>query len=95
MSNPRAEAIDSAVTRTVITGAARRQRALRGRRALGRVVLLVEVDEVAVTERLMAVGRLAPRNADDRGCVQAALAKLIEDWEGGALRVTPAAGGDW
>ncbi|MBR1154183.1 hypothetical protein [Bradyrhizobium sp. JYMT SZCCT0428] len=44
-----------------------RQRAHRRRLACGKIVLRVEVDDVAVTEALIAAGLLSQEEAEDRG----------------------------
>lgn len=71
-----ARAVQTAVVAGV-SPCAERQRTRRARRAQGRVVLRVEVDEVDVEELLIAEGYLAEWQTDDRGAVQAALGKLI------------------
>lgn len=60
--------------------AAERQRAHRRRQAAGKVVLPVEVDEVAITEALIAANLLSPQDADHRRKIAAALAVVIATW---------------
>ena len=56
------------------------RQALRRRRARkGLVVLAVEVDEIALTASLVALGRLDAANIDDRHCIAEALSKWIDD----------------
>ena len=74
-----ADDIAADVVRAVSSGAAERMRALRARRASGRVVFRVEVDEVDTEELLIARGLLSEREADCRASVEAALGRLIED----------------
>jgi hypothetical protein len=63
---------------------AERMRQLRQRRAAGRIVLPIEVDEGRIVDVLIASRRLNPSAADDRESIRKALQKLI-----GALRVEP------
>lgn len=57
--------------------AADRQRRLRRRRAAGRAVLRVEIDEVEHVERLIAAGFLDPHQCDDRDAIERATARLL------------------
>jgi hypothetical protein len=50
---------------------------LRRRRAAGRAVLLVEVDEVDLVEKLLALHLLAPDRTEDRGAIARATARLL------------------
>jgi hypothetical protein len=60
--------------------AAAKQRAYRDRRRSGRVVLRIEIDEVALVETLIAAGYLPREQDDDRAAVQAALTSMLEIW---------------
>jgi hypothetical protein len=53
-------------------------RQLRRRRASGRIVLPVEVDEGRLVDVLIASRRLHPSMADDRDSIRKALEELIE-----------------
>ncbi|MFM9859268.1 hypothetical protein RUR49_12390 [Pseudoxanthobacter sp. M-2] len=55
-----------------------RMRQLRQRRAAGRIVLPVEVDEGRLVDVLIASRRLHPSAADDRDSIRRALEGLIE-----------------
>lgn len=55
-----------------------RMRAMRKRRAAGRIVLPVEVDEGRLVDVLIASRRLQPWAADNRDSIRKALEELIE-----------------
>lgn len=59
---------------------AQRQRLLRQRRASGRVVLSVEVDEESLAYVLAQSGRLASGQQCDRDTLRAALQAAIDEW---------------
>ncbi|MFK4725846.1 hypothetical protein ABIE89_006946 [Bradyrhizobium niftali] len=60
--------------------AAERQRTHRQRQAAGKIVLPVEVDEVAITEALISAGLLSQQDLDDPRRVAAALAAVVSTW---------------
>lgn len=80
MAKLRPDATESAVQRAVTTGGARRMQAFRARQASGRVVLRIEIDLVDITEKLLEAKLIRPRDVDDRGKIEAALAHLLESW---------------
>jgi hypothetical protein len=57
-----------------------RQRRYRDRQRGGRVVLTVEVDEVALSEALLAAGFISPEHADDRQALETALEYVVHLW---------------
>jgi hypothetical protein len=50
---------------------------LRRRRASGRTVLPVEVDDVDLVEKLLVLELLAPDRTEDRGAIARATARLL------------------
>jgi hypothetical protein len=75
----RPDAIRAEVKRAVVSGAAARMREFRARRAAGRMVLKVEVDDVAVPRLMVDAGFLAEHDVDDRKKVQAAVAAYLDE----------------
>jgi hypothetical protein len=65
----------------MVSPATKRMRHLRQRRANGRAVLRVEVDEVAHVERLIARGLLRPNQCDDRVAIASATERLLDSLE--------------
>jgi len=63
-----------------MTSAAARQARHRARQRDGRVVLLVEADEDALTVKLIEAGFLRIEDAEDRQALQAALQRVVEIW---------------
>ncbi|MEP9347875.1 hypothetical protein [Xanthobacter sp. KR7-225] len=59
-----------------------RQRRYRARRNAGVEVVAVQVDGVALTERLIEAGLLAEQDAEDRGKISAALSGVVRFWLG-------------
>jgi hypothetical protein len=63
---------------------AERQRRYRARLACGKIPLCIEVDEVNVTEALVAAGLLSEAEAQDREKLARAIEKIITVWVNGA-----------
>jgi hypothetical protein len=63
-----------------MSSAAARQQRYRARVRDGRVVLTVEVDEVALSEALVATGFISPEYADDRQALETALEYVVHLW---------------
>ena len=91
MNRPPAPTVDSAVAQAVAAGVRNRernrerQRAHRARRFAGEIVLILSINEVAVTEALIARGflsifSLTGIDEDDREKIAAALTKFIDNW---------------
>jgi hypothetical protein len=65
-----------------------RMRRYRRRMAEGLAVFVLELDEVALADRLVAHGLLSPLSADSRDAIRATLLKLVNSYiERGQLRV--------
>lgn len=58
--------------------AAQRVRRYRARQRLGRVAVMVDIDEVNAAEALIEIGELDPLKADDRRELAAALERFID-----------------
>jgi hypothetical protein len=61
-----------------MTAAAQRQARRRQRRRNGRVLLVVEADEVALIEALIAAQLLDPLQADDKAALKVATERLLQ-----------------
>jgi hypothetical protein len=61
-----------------MTADALRQRLHRARERTGKIVLRIEIDEVGLTEALIAAKMLDPRIDHDRAAVEAAVARMLE-----------------
>ena len=66
--------------------AAVRLRRHRERVRLGKIMLLIEADEIGLIEQLMAAGFLSPAHMDDRAAVTAALQRVVDLWAQGDTR---------
>jgi hypothetical protein len=66
--------------------AAERQRRKRERRRQGKAAWLVEGDDVAIPEKLIAAGYLDRRHADDPKAIAAALSWFLADIEVADIR---------
>lgn len=64
------------------TSAAERQRRCRHRRLCGRIVVKVELDEVALIDTLVRAELLDPARADDRDAIEGAFGRAIRAWIG-------------
>jgi hypothetical protein len=60
-----------------MSSVADRMRQHRARKARGRTALLIEVDEIALVEKLKEGGFISPHQADDRAAVTAATNEMI------------------
>ena len=63
-----------------ISRGAIRQRRHRARQRDGKIVIMVEADEVALTEQLVVAGFLPAADMDNRAAVKAALERVIAIW---------------
>ena len=60
-----------------MSSAAARQRAHRARQREGKIMLMIEANEVDLTEALLAGGFLDPAHAEDRARIEAATERML------------------
>jgi hypothetical protein len=68
-----------------MSSAALRAKRHRARAKDGRVVLMVEVDEIALAEQLVEAGLLERQDSDDRKAIAAALQVVVDLWAAGSV----------